>query len=65
MSFQQSETTRHLLDSVKQQYMIEEKDNIQFELTDELIEQVELLVAKHDDKTLKKLLNEFHYADVA
>ncbi|WP_431132664.1 magnesium transporter [Psychroserpens mesophilus] len=45
--------------------MVEEKENIQFELTDELIEQVELLVANKNDKALKTLLNEFHYADVA
>nr|WP_321234659.1 magnesium transporter [uncultured Psychroserpens sp.] len=45
--------------------MIEEKENIQFELTDELIEQVELLVAKHNDKELTALLKDFHYADVA
>lgn len=45
--------------------MAEEKDNIQFELTDDLIEKVELLVAKQSDKELKTLLNEFHYADVA
>lgn len=45
--------------------MVEEKENIQFELTDELIEKVELLVAKQSDKELKALLNEFHYADVA
>ena len=45
--------------------MVEEKENIQFELTDELIEQVELLVAKQSDKELTALLNEFHFADVA
>ncbi|WP_298756238.1 magnesium transporter [uncultured Psychroserpens sp.] len=45
--------------------MIEEKENIQFELTHELIEQVEMLVANSDDKALKLLLNDFHYADVA
>jgi len=43
----------------------EEKENIQFELTDELIEQVELLIEAQDDKPLKKLLDEFHYADIA
>ncbi|MBC3758188.1 magnesium transporter [Hyunsoonleella sp. SJ7] len=43
----------------------EEKENIQFELTDELLEQVEGLVASQDDKALQKLLNEFHYADIA
>ena len=45
--------------------MVEEKENSQFELTDELIEKVELLVAKQSDKELKALLNEFHYADIA
>jgi magnesium transporter len=45
--------------------LVEEKENSQFELTDELVEQVELLVAKQSDKELKTLLNEFHYADVA
>ncbi|MCD2258527.1 magnesium transporter [Psychroserpens sp. XSD401] len=38
---------------------------MQFELTHELIEQVEMLVANSDDKALKLLLNDFHYADVA
>ncbi|WP_299333455.1 magnesium transporter [uncultured Psychroserpens sp.] len=45
--------------------MIEEKENIQFELTDELIDKVERLVELKNDKELKLLLNEFHYADVA
>lgn len=45
--------------------MSEEKENIQFELSDGLIEQVELLVAQQNDKALQKLLNEFHYADIA
>ncbi|GGK13888.1 magnesium transporter MgtE [Yeosuana aromativorans] len=45
--------------------MSEEKENIQFELSDELIEQVEILVAQQNDKELQKLLNEFHYADIA
>ena len=44
---------------------MEDKEHIQFELTDELIEKVELLVANSDDKGLKALLNEFHFADVA
>ncbi|MBR9845267.1 MAG: magnesium transporter [Algicola sp.] len=38
---------------------------MQFELTDELIEQVERLVSETKDKELKALLNEYHYADVA
>ncbi|WP_394346593.1 magnesium transporter [Winogradskyella aurantia] len=41
------------------------QDNIQFQLTDELIEKVEHLVAAQNDKELKNLLNEFHYADIA
>jgi len=45
--------------------LIEEKENIQFELTNELIEKVELLVTHNEDKELKLLLKEFHYADVA
>lgn len=45
--------------------MTEEKENIQFELTDELIEKVELLVSGAQDKELKGLLNDFHYADIA
>ncbi|WP_047548426.1 magnesium transporter [Psychroserpens sp. Hel_I_66] len=45
--------------------MVEERENSQFELTSELIEQVELCVAQNNDKELKRLLNEFHFADVA
>jgi magnesium transporter len=45
--------------------MIEERENSQFELTDELIEQVELCVETQDDKKLKRVLDEFHFADVA
>lgn len=45
--------------------MTEDKEHIQFELTDELIEKVELLVAKTHDKELQGLLNDFHYADIA
>ncbi|MCA0131074.1 magnesium transporter [Winogradskyella alexanderae] len=45
--------------------MEEIQDNIQFQLTDELIEQVEVLVENQNDKELIKLLNEFHYADIA
>lgn len=45
--------------------MLEEKENIQFELSDELIEQVEILVREQKDKELQKLLKEFHYADIA
>lgn len=45
--------------------MTEDKENIQFELNDELIAQVELLVEYRSDKELKTLLTEFHYADIA
>lgn len=45
--------------------MEEEKENIQFELTDELLAKVEVLVEGQEDKELQKLLQEFHYADIA
>lgn len=45
--------------------MAEEKENIQFELTEDLIRQVELLIDQKNDKELRNLLNEFHYADIA
>lgn len=45
--------------------MSEESENIQFQLTDELIEQVELFIEQEKDKALKTLLDEFHYADIA
>ncbi len=45
--------------------MEEEKENIQFELTDELLAQVEGLVEEQQDKALQKLLSDFHYADIA
>ncbi|WP_179344762.1 magnesium transporter [Winogradskyella ursingii] len=38
---------------------------MQFQLTDELVEKVEVLVEEQNDKELKKLLNEFHFADIA
>jgi magnesium transporter len=41
------------------------QDNIQFPLTNELIEKVEILVEDENDKELKLLLNEYHYADIA
>lgn len=44
---------------------MEEKENIQFQLTDALIEQVELLIEQKNDKELRKLLDEYHYADIA
>ncbi len=45
--------------------MQEEKDNIQFQLTDALIEQVEFFVETKKDKELQTLLEEFHFADIA
>ncbi len=45
--------------------MSEEKENIQFELTEALVEQVEQLIKVNDDKALRQLLDEFHYADIA
>jgi magnesium transporter len=43
----------------------EEAENIQFQLTDELLEQVERFIKEENDKELKTLLDEFHYADIA
>lgn len=57
MSLQQCATTRN--------FMQEEKEHIQFELTDELIEQVEVLIEEKNDKELNTLFSEFHYADIA
>ncbi len=45
--------------------MEENKENIQFELSDELIEKVENFIETNNDKDLRKLLAEFHYADIA
>ena len=45
--------------------MSEELENIQFELTDELISQVEKLIEANNDRALQKLLKDFHYADIA
>ena len=45
--------------------MSEENENIQFELTDELLDQVRQLVEEQSNKELHKLLEEFHYADIA
>lgn len=45
--------------------MSEENDNIQFELTDILIEQVEQLIETKNDKELQILLKEYHHADIA
>jgi magnesium transporter len=43
----------------------ETQENIQFQLTDELLENVQSLISYNDDKQLKELLKEFHYADIA
>lgn len=45
--------------------MSEELENIQFELTDDLINQVETLIESKSDKELHTLLDDFHYADIA
>ncbi len=45
--------------------MQEEKEYIQFELTDELIGLVEQFVETKNEISLKALLNDFHYADIA
>jgi magnesium transporter len=45
--------------------MILERENSQFELTDELIKHVNHCVETKDVKELKRVLNEFHFADVA
>ncbi|MDO1501943.1 magnesium transporter [Winogradskyella maritima] len=38
---------------------------MQFQLTDMLVEQVKHFVLNQDDKALKNLLSEYHYADIA
>lgn len=45
--------------------MSEEIENIQFELTEDLINQVETLIESNSDKELHALLDDFHYADIA
>ena len=45
--------------------MEDNNENIQFQLSDELIEKVELLIESNNDKELKTLLNEYHHADIA
>ncbi|MCK7589289.1 magnesium transporter [Subsaxibacter sp. CAU 1640] len=45
--------------------MSEENENIQFELTDDLIAEVEQLIEQKNDRELRKLLKGFHYADIA
>jgi magnesium transporter len=45
--------------------LAEEIENIQFELTEDLIQQVENLIELNDNKTLQKLLKDIHHADIA
>ena len=45
--------------------MEETQDHIQFQITDELIERVELLIDSNNDKALIDLFEDVHYADVA
>ncbi|WP_299394651.1 magnesium transporter [uncultured Gelidibacter sp.] len=45
--------------------MTDERENTQFELTDELIKQVQHLIKIKDDEELQRVLKEFHYADIA
>ncbi|WP_299108910.1 magnesium transporter [uncultured Winogradskyella sp.] len=45
--------------------MEETQENIQFQLTDELIEKVEIIIEDENDNNLKALLNEYHHADIA
>jgi len=45
--------------------MSEENENIQFQLSKELVESVQQRIESHDDLALQEQLNEFHYADVA
>jgi len=44
---------------------VEDNQNIQFQLTDELIEQVDLLIARQSDNEIQDLFNDYHYADIA
>ena len=47
-------------------YLVEDiQENIQFQLTNALVEKVEVLVEDQNDKDLKTLLNEYHHADIA
>ena len=47
-------------------YLVEDiQENIQFQLTNALVEKVEILVEDQNDKDLKTLLNEYHHADIA
>jgi len=43
----------------------ENNENIQFKVTDELIDQVHVLIENMDDKGTQELLEDIHYADIA
>ena len=45
--------------------MEESNENIQFQISDELIEKVEHLIDSRNDTATLELLNEFHHADIA
>ena len=45
--------------------MSEENENIKFQLTDEIIENVERLIERNEDEELQLFLNDFHFADIA
>ena len=45
--------------------MQETQENSQFQLTDAILKRVGTLISNKDDKGLKLLFNEFHYADIA
>jgi len=45
--------------------MEENSENIQFQISNELIENVERLINSRNDKATLELLNDFHYADIA
>lgn len=45
--------------------MEENKENIQFKISEELIEEVVQLITTRNDEELTQLLNEFHHADIA
>ena len=45
--------------------MIDQNQNIQFKLNPELIDHVQGLIGIKDDQGIKKLFNDFHYADIA
>ena len=44
---------------------MENQDNIHFQLTDTLIEEVKILIESKNDKQLSLLFKDYHYADIA